>query len=467
MNKRIVSIDVFRGLTIFMMVLCASLAWNADLPAWMFHRQVGPPSFTFNPDIKGITWVDLVFPFFIFSMGASMPFSLGRKLAKGVSLGSVSAGIVKRWLTLAAFGLVIGNAALIAWPAALPQVATRIAIWLALFVTLVRVKDSPKIKGWVVNLVGLVLLVVMLLVEKFAFGVDFSFRSNDVIIMILSTLALLGGFVWLLTRKNMLLRALILLAVCVLKEVDWQWHCLGFLDVPQAVKWLFNWDYAQYLVITIVGMSIGDLLMKATDDNAALCAEAGNWKTIVAASLCAMLTPALLWAFYTRHIWAALDITAISAIVFLFLTRGDRTVWTLVARMGFALLALGVVFDPIDGGITKDYCNLSYMLSTSGLACLLTAFLLWGETLAQKRSKQMCRALAMTGQNPMIAYTISGFIILPVINLILSIIPGGTDWLTNLTAGRPLVGLLYGIFLTCLMMLGTNFFTKKKLFWRS
>ena len=107
------------------------------------------------------------------------------------------------------------------------------------------------------------------------------------------------------------------------------------------------------------------------------------------------------------------------------------------------------------------------MLSTSGLACLLTAFLLWGETLAQKHGKQMCRALAMTGQNPMIAYTISGFIILPIINLILSIIPGGTDWLNNLTAGRPLVGLLYGIFLTCLMMLGTNFFTKKKLFWRS
>ena len=130
MNKRVASIDVLRGLTIFMMVLSGSLVWNANLPAYMFHCQVGPPSFVFNPDVKGITWVDLVFPWFIFSMGASMPFSLGRKLEKGVPVWKVSLGVVKRWLTLAAFGLVLGNAGLIAGQVALPQIAVRIGIWL-------------------------------------------------------------------------------------------------------------------------------------------------------------------------------------------------------------------------------------------------------------------------------------------------------------------------------------------------
>ena len=468
MNKRILSIDVLRGLTIFLMVLSASLVWNANLPAYMFHCQVGPPSFAFNPDIKGITWVDLVFPWFIFTMGASMPFSLGRKLEKGVPVWKVSLGVVKRWLTLAAFGLVLGNADLIGGNVALPQIAVRIGIWLALFVALVRVKDGARIKGWAVNLAGLVMLAVMLLVEKFAFNVQFSFGQNNVIIMILSALALLGGFIWLLTRRSMIARFIILLAVCAVKEVDWQWHCLGMLELPGAISWLFNWGYAQYLVITIVGMSVGDLLKKANSDNATLCANAGNWKPVTGAILCALLTPAMLWALYTRHIWAALDITALSAMCFvLLLTREDRTVWTQIARMGFALLALGIVFDPIDGGITKEYCNLSYMLTTSGLACQMTAFLLWGETLSGQRGLQMCKGLAMTGQNPMIAYTISGFIILPLLNLIMSIIPGGSEWLTNLTAGRPLAGLIYGIFLTCLMMLATNFFTAKKLFWRS
>ena len=36
----------------------------------------------------------------------------------------------------------------------------------------------------------------------------------------------------------------------------------------------------------------------------------------------------------------------------------------------------GIIFDPLDGGITKDYCNLSYLFTTGGMAALVTAFLL-------------------------------------------------------------------------------------------
>lgn len=32
---------------------------------WMFHAQTPPPTYAFNPDVPGITWVDLVFPFFL------------------------------------------------------------------------------------------------------------------------------------------------------------------------------------------------------------------------------------------------------------------------------------------------------------------------------------------------------------------------------------------------------------------
>lgn len=462
MSKRIASIDVLRGITIFMMVLSSTIAWNAGLPAFMFHGQVPPPDYVFNPDIKGITWVDLVFPFFIFSMGASMPFSMGRRLAKGVPLRNISLSLVKRWLILAAYGVVLGNAAKIGWSGGWAKDLVRLGIWIGLFLTLWRVPQG-RIKGWLVNLIGAVVIVVMLVVEKFAFDVTLSVHNNDIIIMVLSTLALVGGFLWLLTRNKLLLRLGILVVIAVLKEIDWQFHCLDFLEIPSWAYWLFNWRYAQYLVISLVGMTVGDLLMKANDTQAALCDGARNWKTILAALICVAMVPALLWAFFTRNLWPAMDITIVGALAYILLTWGDRTTWTTIARMGFALLALGVVFDPIDGGITKDHCNLCYMLSTGGLACLSTAFLLWCETLAAVRGKRLNGLFSMTGQNPMIAYTVTGFIIGP----LFALIPGLNGWINEIASSGPVAGTLRGVFFCCLMMGLTSLFTKNKIYWRS
>lgn len=96
MKGRAYAIDLLRGLAIVGMVLSGNFGWNPALPAWLFHAQVPPPDFTFDPSLPGITWVDLVFPFFLFSMGAAFPFSLGRKLDRGVrpprSSGEYSGG---------------------------------------------------------------------------------------------------------------------------------------------------------------------------------------------------------------------------------------------------------------------------------------------------------------------------------------------------------------------------------------
>ena len=81
-NKRIASIDIVRGITIAGMVLCANIGYYSDLPAWMFHAQTPPPTYAFNPDVPGITWVDLVFPFFIFAMGAAFPFAMRKRMER-------------------------------------------------------------------------------------------------------------------------------------------------------------------------------------------------------------------------------------------------------------------------------------------------------------------------------------------------------------------------------------------------
>src|SRR5580704_17693817 len=76
------------------------------LPAWMYHTQLPPPSRDFDPNIFGLTWVDVVFPMFLFAMGAASPLSLSRRLDGGESGLSVLRGLLGRGLLLAAYALV-------------------------------------------------------------------------------------------------------------------------------------------------------------------------------------------------------------------------------------------------------------------------------------------------------------------------------------------------------------------------
>ena len=62
----------------------------------------------------------------------------------------------------------------------------------------------------------------------------------------------------------------------------------------------------------------------------------------------------------------------------------------------------------------------------------------------------------------MIAYTVTTFLIGPVLNLI-----GFLPWLYGLAAGSPFWGVMQGVIITFMMMCITYMFTRLKLFWRS
>lgn len=462
MNKRIASIDALRGIAIIMMILCSTIGWNSDLPAWMFHAQCPPPTYAFDPTVKGITWVDLVFPWFLFSMGAAIPFSLGSRLRKGVGMGRISLGLVRRWATLAAFGLVIGNAGIVSDYTAWAPSLLRLGIWCGLFLALWRVPKDAR-SGIFVNLAGVVIVVAMLLVERFVFGAGLSLGRIDIIIMVLSMVALLGGFAWLLTRERPVWRLVILAVIFITKEVNWHTHALDVLAFPDWIEWLFRWSYAQYLFVVLLGTIVGDCIAESTraGGETALCSSPRGWQSTVAAGLCFLMTPLALWGFFTRHIWILFAAVFVLGGVAMWLTRKDNSAWSLIMRLGFAALQFGIVFDPIDGGITKDHCNMSYMLSTAGLACLMVSFLLWRESAEALRGRSLSRVLTMTGQNPMIAYTVTGFVILPLLSAC------GFGHFMNATVGNPLLGILQGLIITGLMVAATCFFTSRRIFWRS
>jgi heparan-alpha-glucosaminide N-acetyltransferase len=97
---RTLSIDAFRGLTILAMILVNDLASVSNIPAWMKHAVDGTDSMTF---------VDLVFPAFLFIVGMSIPLALGSRVQRGASTRQLVAHVFTRSAGLLVLGVFMVN----------------------------------------------------------------------------------------------------------------------------------------------------------------------------------------------------------------------------------------------------------------------------------------------------------------------------------------------------------------------
>lgn len=456
MNRRIVTIDILRGITIFAMILCANIGFNSDLPSWMFHAQTPPPTYAFNPDVPGITWVDLVFPFFLFTMGAAFPLAMRKKLDRGVSRWEVTGSLFRRWMTLSIFAIALGNAYQIG-SSPRPEMVKglfSIALWAVMFLSLVRLPDERK--GRIVNNAGLLLTVAMAVVSVDFLGLKLSRYSSDIIIMILANIAVFGGLIWMFTKDDLRMRWLVLFFIAGLKAVSsYAPQALEWVPSFACIGWLFSWGFLQYLVIAVAGSIVGDKLLEHSRSGEQV--EISNQHlTAAGIALIAMLVQ--LWGLFTRHIAADLAISAALGCIFVVLTFKRRNIVSWLGYFGFAFMLIGIIFDPIDGGITKDHCNLSYLLTTTGMTALTGTFVLALELKWQIKG----RGLSGCGQNPMLAYTVTNFLIGPVLAMI-----GFGAWINAMSIGSPFWGIVRGLVYTLLMVAVTCFFTRKNLFWRS
>ena len=100
---RLTSIDALRGLVMFMMIFVNDLAGAGKIvPDWMVHfsdRHLKGSS--------GMTFVDLVFPAFLFIVGMSIPFALGGRMAKGEPLLKTVGHVAIRTLSLLFIGILM------------------------------------------------------------------------------------------------------------------------------------------------------------------------------------------------------------------------------------------------------------------------------------------------------------------------------------------------------------------------
>src|ERR1043165_5777208 len=100
-GDRILSIDAFRGITILVMIFVNELAGVRDIPAWMKHMP---------RDADAMSFVDVVFPAFLFIVGMSIPFAINQRLKKGASFIQLQQHILFRTLGLLVLGFFMVNA---------------------------------------------------------------------------------------------------------------------------------------------------------------------------------------------------------------------------------------------------------------------------------------------------------------------------------------------------------------------
>jgi heparan-alpha-glucosaminide N-acetyltransferase len=99
-SERIKSIDIFRGLTILAMVFVNDVAGVTNIPGWLKHMPA---------DADGMTFVDLVFPAFLFIVGMAIPYSINKRIQEGYSLSKIAGHILTRTGGLLVLGILMVN----------------------------------------------------------------------------------------------------------------------------------------------------------------------------------------------------------------------------------------------------------------------------------------------------------------------------------------------------------------------
>lgn len=112
--QRILSIDILRAITMFLMIFVNDVAGVGRIPKWIAHTAA---------DYDGMGFSDFIFPAFLFIVGLSLPFAIKARLKKGDSYIAILFHIMLRALALIIMGFFHvnmesynGNIALLSYP---------------------------------------------------------------------------------------------------------------------------------------------------------------------------------------------------------------------------------------------------------------------------------------------------------------------------------------------------------------
>jgi Domain of unknown function (DUF5009) len=464
--KRADALDALRGLAILAMVLSGVIPFRGALPAWMYHAQLPPPTHKFNPNLPGLTWVDLIFPLFLFALGAAIPLAQSRYLAKGWKPKRLILGILKRGFLLTTFAIFLQH------------------------IRPLTIDPTPGLQKWWTALLGFVILCVMytrwplawpsplrtgltaagwiagvslMASMRYPDGRGFMVERQDIILILLANMVVFGSIAWLFTRDRPWVRlgllALLLALNLSATAPGWIATIWSFSPAP----WLFKFDYLKYLFIVIPGTFVGDRIRQWQTE---ITPDRWTWtrhRIGAIVGLLVLLELVVLVGLQSR--WVAgttLLCVVLCSVGYRCFDRPKHPTEKLVTTLylwGTYCLGLGLAWEPFEGGIKKDSATLSYFFITTGLSIFLliifTLILEWSQT------SNRFNLLLENGKNPMIAYVAFGNLVWPILSLL-----GWHQAIEDLQLApwwRFLVGVGYTLMVAAIVSL----FSRLKLYWRT
>ena len=454
LQNRFISIDLLRALAILGMILSGYIAYGGVMPSWMYHAQIPPPTHSFNPQLPGLTWVDLVFPMFLFTMGIAFPFSLRKKLEKGTATASVIKKLFIRFLLLAYFAIYFQHVK----PYTLSASPTFFdwALSLIGFLFLVGAYGgyqkyfNTKTTGQYSFLIGSFLYLIALHVGIESF--EFSLNRSDIIILVLSNVAFVGALFWMITKDNAMHRILCILGVMALKigaSVADSWA--NQLWTFDAIDWLFRVSFLEYLIIVLAGSLVGDWLLISLKSKPDQYAKPKKPRVVANIILLFLIVSVSLAGLFVRWGFQTV-IMQFALILALYLNNRVKNTQKEIAIFSAALLMIGMLMEPFEGGVKKDPTTISYLFITAGLSGFMMLFCM--DVLKIIPEKKLSW-LIESGQNPMIAYVLPAIFLVPIFGIL-----GVHDWINYLNANEW-TGFLKGLIYTLLSMIITSQLTRR------
>jgi len=156
---RILSVDVLRAITMFLMIFVNDVAGVRNIPEWIEHTKA---------EVDGMGFSDLIFPAFLFIVGLSLPFAIKGRIDKGKPFSSIAMYILLRSTALIVMGFFQVNLENYNNEAALlPYSIYTILITISFFMIWLDYPQSfSKVKKLAFIITGVLLLAILALIYR-------------------------------------------------------------------------------------------------------------------------------------------------------------------------------------------------------------------------------------------------------------------------------------------------------------